>query len=367
MPDTQQSPPEPSGQNRKVILGRGEKPVDRADRYPLLELVCDDLSRRLMRRLADVYGAPVQIELAGTAIERFGDYVEGITDPALFCVFDARQWPHSGLIVIDGDMVATNLQFLLGGGTSAAAEPEPRAETTQLDRTLARQFAEIVLSALSEAFRTARSEIGAIDLQCHRIETAWQFAAVARPQAPAFIVRLDLTAGEAGQSSQVDIMIPMQMLEPVRRYLTETYSGDQRSTDMDWARHMAKALMRHPLPIDADLERLSVPLDRVVRWQVGDVLPLAADANTPVELHICGTSGQETVLVGKLGALRGNRALKLLDNAAVRFGKPLDRLAHSLGIQPVKRDFTPSPKQDPVRPASDSIGVADLGLAHFKE
>lgn len=355
--------PPSSEQNRKVIRGKISKTIDRFERYPLLDIVWDQLIRRLMQRLAHVYGVSVEAQVMSKDILRFGQYMEDLPYPALLCVFQAREWHDLGLVVIDGGIAEANLEFLLGGDAEAAFDPEPR-NATHLDKALARQLVNAVLAELGEAFTGARTEIGHVTMQCERIETSPQFATITRPQTPVFLARIQVDIGEAGRSGQIDVLLPMPMLEPIRRYLTEAYRGDQKTNDLVWARHITTALMAHPLPIDAELERLTVTLDRVMDWQVGDLLPLAADANTPVELHIRDVGGHTTVLSGKLGALRGNKAIKLLSDTAQAFGQPFGALAEDLGVEMTASDVEERAEARPANTqAPDDMADFGLGLA----
>ncbi len=354
MADQVQSKTNSSEQNRKVIRSKINKTIDRFERYPLLDVVWDQLIRRLMQRLAQVYGVTVEAQVMSKDIIRFGHYMEDLPFAGLLCVFRAEEWHDHGLVVIDGGIAEANLEFLLGGDAETSFDPEPRS-ATHLDRALARQLVDAVLCELADAFTAARTEIGAVDMHCERIETSPQFAAITRPQTPAFLARIQVDIGDAGRCGQIDVVLPMPMLEPIRRYLTEAYRGDQKANDLVWARHITQALLAHPLPIDAELERLTIPLDRVMRWQVGDLLPLSADANTPVELHIRDTSGHATRISGRLGAMRGNKALRLLTDAAEKFGRPFGELAAELKIDAVKIPNSMT-AAGPMEPTTHPIG-----------
>ena len=170
--------PPRSGQNRKVIRGKIEKSADRFERYPLLDVMSARLAGRLGERLAAIYGMPVRVHLAEKELVRFSAYLGNLSDTALLSVFEAKQWKHSGLVVIDAGVAGANLEFLLGADLDAPIEPEPR-QATALDRTLARRLTDALLGELGQAFSSARDEIGQVSMSCVRIETSPQMAAKA--------------------------------------------------------------------------------------------------------------------------------------------------------------------------------------------
>lgn len=321
-----------SQQNRDIIRGKIERTIDRFDRYPLLDVIWTLFTRRLIQRLAAFYGVPVEGFLVSKDIQRFCTCFEELPNPALFCVFEAVEWQDSGLIVLDGGIADANLEFLLGGDQDTPFEPELRS-ATHLDRALARQLVDNALAELQRAFSAARAEIGPVTMQCRRIETSPQFAAITREQTLAFVFRLQLEIGETGRSGQMDVIIPLPMLEPIRRYLTEAYRGEQKANDLVWTRHITDALMEMPLPLDVELERLSVPFERVMGWKVGEVLPLSANTDTPLAMNISDNAGRTTTVKGQMGAMRGFRALKLTGDQAADFGLPLRALADRLGCR----------------------------------
>ncbi|MCA8926478.1 MAG: FliM/FliN family flagellar motor switch protein [Alphaproteobacteria bacterium] len=336
-----------------TLRGKLDKTTDRFDRYPLLDVVCGQFVRLLSQRLTILYGAPVAAYPTHKDIKRFGAVLETVTHPALYCVFAATPWPESGLVVIDGGIAEANLEFLLGADEDAGFEPEWRV-ATRLDRVLASRMVDAALGELALAFTAARAEIGTVSLVCSRVETAPQFAAIAADQSLALALGLHLEIGEANRSGQMDVVLPMAMLEPIRRYLSDVYRGERTGQDREWARHLTGAVMDTRLAADVELERLSVPFERVMSWQVGDVLPLSSDADTLLEIRVPDTAGRTTLLRGSLGAMRGHKAIKLVSDDAAEFAAPIGRLARSLGV-PV-----PAPPNEP--PPALSGAVPDGGL-----
>lgn len=324
--------PEPPGDSR--ALRNKIAAADRPDRYPLMDVVWPRFARRLTQRLTALYRVPVEARVTSRDIRRFGDCLDRIADPVLFCVFRASGWPDSGLMVIDAGIADANLEFLLGGNAEPAAETAGRA-ATHLDRTLARRLADAALAELADAFAAARAEIGAVAMVCGRIEPSRQSAAVAAiaaNEAPAFVAQMALSIGEAGRPGRLDLILPMAMLEPVRPFLAEPYRGAQTANDLVWARHIASALLQTPLPMQVELERLFLPVDQVLAWKPGDVLPLSADADSLLAMRLTGGGGDAAVFAGTLGALRGHKAVKVASDVPAEFGQPLGRLAAQLGV-----------------------------------
>lgn len=322
-------PPTPQrDQDGAAIRGKIGKASDQPGRYPLLELVWGRLVQRLPRKLTAIYAVPVEVRLRHRGIIRFASALDDLPQTSLFCVFEAREWGSSGLVVIDPILAQANLELLLGSDDVAPAEADPRS-VTAVDRVLTRRLAEAVLGELAAAFRHARAELGSIAMSCSRLETSPRSAAIADPHAMTVVARLQVEIGASGSRGQIGIVMPMAMFDPIRPFLTAPHCGEAGTNDFAWARRICHGLMEMPLPLEVELERLCLPFHTVMDWSVGDLLPLSADANAVLSVRI---DGQGAMLTGRLGASRGRRAVKIKTNDMGDLGAPLARLARQLGV-----------------------------------
>ena len=318
------------GQTRPAIREKIERTTERAERYPLLENVWRLLVEKLAPRLRAVYGVPVEVRSDRRDILRLANFLESLPDARVFCAFEAKEWAASGLLIMDQAIAEANLDLLLGANGGSASEPEERL-TTAVDRILTRRLSDAVLAELAAAFSAARSEIGELTMTCTHVASASQAAAIAPPQIMAFIGRMAIEIGPHGCTGHLDIVLPMPMLDPIRRYLTDAYRGDHTKNDFAWSRHICGALLELPLPIEVELERLHLPLHQVMNWNRGDLLPLSTDASADLTLHIDDVDGHELVITGKLGSIRGHKAIKITNGNAMQLAAPLAQLARQLG------------------------------------
>ncbi len=85
---------------------------------------------------------------------------------------------------------------------------------------------------------------------------------------------------------------------------------DSAAQDMDFQIELAAQVQDLPAQVDAALSHITLPLERVLRLQVGEVLPLVGASLDAIGLY--GLDGRR-VAGARLGQNRGMRALRLTD------------------------------------------------------
>jgi hypothetical protein len=98
------------------------------ERLPMLEVVFDGLVRIMSTSLRNLTDHNVDVGIETVASMRFGDCLNAIPLPAILAVFKVEEWDNYGLIVVDGPMIYSIVDVLLGGrhgGTSMRIEGRP--------------------------------------------------------------------------------------------------------------------------------------------------------------------------------------------------------------------------------------------------
>jgi len=131
---------------------------------------------------------------------------------------------------------------------------------------------------------------------------------------------------------------------------------------------LAETVLRAPARLDSVLDRVRMPLQRVCRLAVGDLVPLSAER---MELRLESTQ-KHLVAKARLGRLNGMRAVRLLGDGRVETGFPAS--SSSLADKPDRADAAspggaissawgahgqPAPVKEPVAPPRNGERPAD--------
>ena len=265
------------------------------ERLPMLEVVFDRLERMLSTSMRNFTSENVDISLENISAQRFSDYMGTIPLPAMLAIFKAVQWDNYGLITIDGGMIYSIVDVLLGGRRgSVPLRIEGRPYTT-IETALVERLVRLILEDLGQAF----APITPVTFRFERMETNPRFAAIARPGNACIVFKLRVDLEDRGGT--IDFLIPYATLEPARDLLLQMFMGEKFGRDSIWENHLAGEIWLTSVELEAVLEERTVSLQETLQLQVGSMLRLTAGPDPEVTLR-CGPVALASGRIGRHGA-----------------------------------------------------------------
>ena len=278
------------------------------ERLPMLEIVFDRLVRLLSTSLRNFTSDNVEVSLDKITALRFGDYLNSIPLPAMLGVFKAEEWDNFGLMTVESSLIYSIVDVLLGGRRGQSQLRIEGRPYTTIERGLIERMTHVILNDLSAAF----DPLASVTFRFDRLETNPRFASIAR-QANAVILgkfRVDME----DRGGKMELCLPYATLEPVRELLLQMFMGEKFGRDSIWETHLANELWQTDVEIEAVLDQVQMPLNDVLKLQVGSRILLNAHAESPVELRC----GEASLFVGKMGRRDGNIAVRVENKASKR-------------------------------------------------
>lgn len=263
------------------------------ERLPMLEIIFDRLVRLLTTSLRNFTSDNVEVSLDHITTMRFGDYLNSIPLPAMITVFKAVEWENYALMTLDSNLIYSVVDVLLGGRGNPAIRVEGRPYTT-IETNLMKRMVEIILDDAQAAFEP----LSPVNFDIERLETNPRFAAVAREANAAILIKLRIDMEERG--GRVEMLLPYATLEPIRELLLQGFMGEKFGRDAIWESHLATEMYSTEIPLEAVLDEMTLTLDRVMNFKVGDTIVLSCGPNDPVTLR-CGDIELTTGLIGRVG------------------------------------------------------------------
>lgn len=292
-----------SDRSESVIARMADAAISRYDRLPMLDVVLERVVRQFGERLMQMMSTHVEAGLTGVEPGRFGSMASEISKPCLIAVVSATDWRGECVIAVDQTLIYAMVEILLGGDGPAEASPAAEArEPTAIERRLTQRIFQVLCDRLSDGFAPLRPTGFAIQ----RVETAPQFAMIARSAAAAIRARIRLDVGR--RSGEMHLVIPYTTLEPARQHLGQMSLGENFGRDVYWDQRLARRVTAAPVRLSAGLEGAPTPLSQILEWKPGDVIALRAKGPEARAAVTC-----QGVLVGegRVGARRGSLAVKL--------------------------------------------------------
>src|SRR3978361_2471141 len=233
------------------------------ERLPMLEIVFDRLVRLMTTSLRNFTSDNVEVSLDSITSIRFGDYLNSIPLPAILAVFHAEELDNYGLFTVDSNLIYSIVDVLLGGRRGTAAMRIEGRPYTTIERVLVQRMVGGGLAGAQAAFEP----LAPVNFTLDRLETNPRFAAIARPANAAILVKLRIDMEDRG--GRTELLLPYATLEPIRKLLLQQFMGEKFGRDSIWESHLATELWSTTVDIDAILDEMQMPLNKVMNLQIG--------------------------------------------------------------------------------------------------
>lgn len=270
------------------------------ERLPMLEIIFDRLVRLLTTSLRNFTSDNVEVTLDSITTIRFGEYMNSIPLPAMLAVFHAKEWDNYGMVTVESNLIYSIVDVLLGGRGSDAIRIEGRPYTT-IETNLIKRMIEVILEDAEDAFRP----LSPVSFNLSRLETNPRFATIARESNAA--IRVELRIDMEDRGGRIEVVLPLSTLEPIRELLLQGFMGEKFGNDAIWEDHWAHEIWNTKLPVDAILSEMTIPLQKLMKLQVGDTIMLDCQPNDPISIQ----SGNIEISQGSMGSKGGSVAVRL--------------------------------------------------------
>lgn len=270
-------------------------------RWPMLDLVIDDLARALTPALWRLTGQGGSVRVASISTQPLGAYLGSLPMPAAIAVFEAVPWGGRGLVSLDAGLIRTAVDLLLGGRHGGKPGPAEARPLTGIEMALVERLTRLTLTALAEAL----APFAPVELRCERVETNPALAAIERPNVPCVLCRLQMEL--SSHIGTLDLLIPHATLEPARDRLAHGPGYKQARRSVTWAEHLAHELWHMQVEVEVVLEERPISLRDALGLEFGTVLHLCAQPDSPASLTHDGVK----VAAGKVGHSGTRLSLKI--------------------------------------------------------
>ena len=275
------------------------------ERLPMLDVVFDRLIRMMATSMRNFTQDNVEVSLESIESMRFGEYIEGLTQPTLLAVFRAEEWDNYGLISVDSALVYSTVDVLLGGRRGTAAMRIEGRSYTTIELNLVKDMIDLVLADLSTAF----DPITSVNFSYNRTETNPRFATIARLSNAVIVAHLHIDMEDRG--GRLDLMLPYATLEPVRDLLLQMFMGERYGRDTIWENHLVEELWDTEIELKASLKEMSIDLGEIAKWKKGSFLDLDMSKNADITLYC----GDVPLFIGTMGRKSDKIAIKIKGKA----------------------------------------------------
>lgn len=273
------------------------------ERLPMLEVIFDRLTRYMTKSIRGLTYENIEVSMNHIESMKFSDYLGNVNKNCLVVVIKAEEWGGFILLKINTDLVMFFIEVLLGGRKDNTKHINTNIEKkfSTLELKIFERVIDLILTDLGSAF----DPITYINFSLDRIETNPKFATITRDSNA--VLKISMAMDIEGKKSDFDFVIPYATIEPVREILLQMFFGEKLGKDNIWELHLITELLETDTIIEALLKELTLPLQEVLSWKVGDTIQLNIPEDPDVTIRI----GNVGLFYGKIGRILNNISIQI--------------------------------------------------------
>lgn len=256
----------------------------RQENLPMLEVIFDRYSRRLSTDFRSMTSDSIEIICEEQRVVRFGEILSELSEGSVAAVFKVAEWGHSALLLIEKGLLYHLIDAMLGSRKGENLKIPDRSFTT-IERGLIEMLINTALRSLENSF----SAIGKTTINLDRIESRPSLAQVVRSATPTVMLEMNVSIEQRQYNGKISFLFPQTALKPVKEKLMEVFVGERGGSEKDvfWERYISSELQESMCELDAILGEQTLSLGELLKWKIGDTIPLRAHEKGLVEIR-CG-------------------------------------------------------------------------------
>lgn len=247
-------------------------------RIPNFDIIVDVFCSQYATSLTNQLQRTFSVTRTGLETFEFQKFMADKTKPGAIGIIDIPPLKHGALIIYDPKLSFSMLEIMLGASSDI--------DTLELDRQLTTIELNILKTPLADAcvdIDKAFSQLLETKTKLLKLENNPRLVSIVEPEGEVIVSTLFVKAGP--YSGEIHLLFPFATLEPLRELLKELLSLSSQNKS-SWFEVIEEQLQDIPVTLVAQSGTLELSVQDVLSLQVGDVLSLDYDPNSPVQIMV---------------------------------------------------------------------------------
>ncbi len=275
------------------------------DQMRSLESLHEGFARNLGASMSGFLRTIIECRVATIEQLTYSEFIHALPNPTCFNLVQAP--PLEGRICLELSplIVYPIMDRLLGGSNAELFIPQ--RPLTIIEWRLIKRITDRALECLNEAW----TDLAKVRFELVDTESNPQLVQIVAPNEVVVVIGFEIKMG--ARAGTMSLCIPFNVIEPVISKLGSQnwYGYARRVQREDQSRKILASLSHAKLLLQCYLTETQITINDLVNLQVGDIVQTDKSHTEDLILRIEG----KNKFVGKLGQVRGMRALRILRRA----------------------------------------------------
>lgn len=269
-------------------------------RMPTLDIIYERFIRLFRISLSNSLRKIASISIISTDLLKFGEFVNTLPIPSCMSIMRFESLRGPALLVFESKLAYALVDSYFGGTDRPYTKIEGK-EFTHIELSIIKKVMDLAIGDLEEAW----APVHKTKISFVRTEVNPQFVGVVPPSDVIISTTFEVELENA--SGTIALVIPYSTIEPIKAKLNQTFQAETDSKDKVWTKTLSEHLHNVEAEVVVNLGETQITVGDLVNLNIGDIIPLAQDADGELSIHLEGISKFKCLF----GISRGNRAVQV--------------------------------------------------------
>ncbi len=263
----------------KRVTAYNFKQPDRISKEQIraLYLMHDQFARLLSSAVSLEWRAMFEASLISVEQQPYTEFLQAIPDPGVIFMLSVSPLAGTAALEISPTVAFTMVDHLLGGSGEV---PQVVRAATEIELSILEAFVSQVNANLALAWESLLR----INFATIGFETRPQFLQIVSPNE--FVLLITFHIQLNATSGTMNLCLPVATLEPIIKHIGHPFQQSRTSATPEATSAIATVLRRVPVILAAELPKVRLRFEDLLRLEVGDVIKLDHKLDEPIQLMI---------------------------------------------------------------------------------
>ena len=247
-------------------------------RIPNFDIILDAFCTQYATSLTNQLQRTFSVTRVSLETYEFQQFMADKSRPGAIAILDIPPLKQGALIIYDPKLSFSMLEIMLGASSDI--------DTLELDRQLTTIELNILKTPMDDAcvdIDKAFAQLLETNTKLVKLENNPRLVSIVEPEGEVIVGTLLVKTGQ--YTGEIHMVFPFGTLEPLRELLKELLSHSSQNKS-SWHEIIEEQLQDIPVTVIAQSGTIELRVEDILGLQVGDVLGLDYDPNSPVQVLV---------------------------------------------------------------------------------
>ena len=250
-------------------------------KLPNFDLVLDSFAHNYGMSLSTRFQRAVSVKLDAMESMSFDGLLQRLSGRGAIGILQIEPLSGGGLIVFDEQLSFSLVEIVLGGSSESAISV-PNRVMTAIELNVVHDVIDSVCPELKKGFH----QLEEVDASLVKVVSNLRLLNFVQPEAGVVAARFHVIIDSL--EGDITLVLPHTALEPLQKKQSEKSIPASATQNVKWRNVVCEELEHMEIEVEAMLASLSLRVRDILNFQVGDVIELDCNPDTPLEVKVEG-------------------------------------------------------------------------------